>query len=276
MKSSPHLMTRLKLTSAVLLLGALPIAAHACNSEPYIGTVCTFAFDWCPAGYLPADGRLLTITSNQALFALIGFRYGGDNVSNFNLPDLRGRATIGKGLGQGLTQNIAIGQKVGQEAVLLSPAQTPLPAHTHTAVFTPTSANVPVTIPGSTGNLSVTAVLPVVPAAGNITGTSVTLGTGQTGYLAGMNGSTAADPVTFSGPYTTASPPANAGKLQAQVQVTGNASTAPATVQVQTVNGGSVAIAQTAAAPTLPVSTQMPSMGMSTCIAATGLYPNRP
>lgn len=51
--------------------------AQACNTEPYIGSVCVFAFDWCPCGYVPADGRSLSIRENTALFGLIGFSYGG-------------------------------------------------------------------------------------------------------------------------------------------------------------------------------------------------------
>jgi microcystin-dependent protein len=72
-------MTRLKTTGAAVLLSALPFAAQACNAEPYIGTVCTFTFDWCPSGYLPADGRALNIREYTALFGLIGFSYGGDS-----------------------------------------------------------------------------------------------------------------------------------------------------------------------------------------------------
>ncbi|WP_146208131.1 phage tail protein, partial [Azospirillum sp. TSH64] len=66
--------------------------AAACNDESYIGTICTFAFDWCPRNYIPADGRTLAIREYQALFALVGFRYGGDNANTFGIPDLRGRA----------------------------------------------------------------------------------------------------------------------------------------------------------------------------------------
>jgi hypothetical protein len=43
----------------------------------------TFAYD------TPADGRLLSIGQNQALFALIGTMYGGDGQTTFALPDLR-------------------------------------------------------------------------------------------------------------------------------------------------------------------------------------------
>jgi microcystin-dependent protein len=45
-----------------------------------------------PGNYLPADGRLLPINQDTALFSLIGINYGGDGVSNFALPDLRSAA----------------------------------------------------------------------------------------------------------------------------------------------------------------------------------------
>jgi hypothetical protein len=44
---------------------------------------------------LPADGRLIPIGQNTALFALIGTIYGGNGTTNFALPDLRGVAPNG-------------------------------------------------------------------------------------------------------------------------------------------------------------------------------------
>ena len=41
---------------------------------------------------LPADGRLLAISGNTALYSLLGARYGGDGVTTFALPDLRSAA----------------------------------------------------------------------------------------------------------------------------------------------------------------------------------------
>jgi hypothetical protein len=40
----------------------------------------------------PANGQLLPINQNQALFALLGTTYGGNGVTTFALPDLRGLA----------------------------------------------------------------------------------------------------------------------------------------------------------------------------------------
>jgi microcystin-dependent protein len=44
---------------------------------------------------LPADGRLLQISSNTALFSLIGTTYGGDGRTTYALPDLRAAAPNG-------------------------------------------------------------------------------------------------------------------------------------------------------------------------------------
>ena len=40
-------------------------------------------------GALPADGRLLSINQNVALFSILGTRFGGDGISTFGLPDMR-------------------------------------------------------------------------------------------------------------------------------------------------------------------------------------------
>jgi microcystin-dependent protein len=45
-----------------------------------------------PPNYLPADGRLLPINQNQAVFSVIGTNYGGDGQTDFALPDLRAAA----------------------------------------------------------------------------------------------------------------------------------------------------------------------------------------
>ncbi len=44
---------------------------------------------------VPANGQILAISSNTALFSLLGTRFGGDGVSTFALPDLRDAAPNG-------------------------------------------------------------------------------------------------------------------------------------------------------------------------------------
>lgn len=43
------------------------------------------------AGYygIPADGRILSIQNNTALYSLLGSMFGGDGVTTFAVPDLR-------------------------------------------------------------------------------------------------------------------------------------------------------------------------------------------
>jgi len=96
-------------------------------SLPMIGMIRSFAGDFVPAGWLPADGRLMNKAENDALFQVIGTLYGGDGQTTFALPDLRGRVAVGYGPGAGL--NLALGQSTGAPDISLTTAQ--LPVHSH-------------------------------------------------------------------------------------------------------------------------------------------------
>jgi microcystin-dependent protein len=137
--------TRLVLASAIIVL-LFNQKASACDGDPFIGSVCIMASNFCPKGFANADGQILSIAQNNALFALLGTQYGGDGVSTFALPDLRGRQAIGVGTGAGFS-TITNGQQGGNETVTLTEAQ--LPAHTHTAQINATSANGDVDNPAS-------------------------------------------------------------------------------------------------------------------------------
>lgn len=60
-----------------------------------LAEVVQFTGNFIPAGYAACAGQLLPIAQNQALFALLGTTYGGNGVTTFALPDLRGRAPVG-------------------------------------------------------------------------------------------------------------------------------------------------------------------------------------
>lgn len=62
---------------------------------PFLGELRAFATPDLPSGWLPCDGRRVRISENQLLYNLLGTTYGGDGLSTFGLPDLRGRATAG-------------------------------------------------------------------------------------------------------------------------------------------------------------------------------------
>ncbi|MCA9695523.1 MAG: tail fiber protein, partial [Myxococcales bacterium] len=50
-----------------------------------------FAGNFAPRQWAFCDGQLLPISSNSALFSILGTTYGGDGRTTFALPDLRGR-----------------------------------------------------------------------------------------------------------------------------------------------------------------------------------------
>lgn len=64
-------------------------AAAATGSPCTLGQVLLTASTLKTAGGVPANGQLLPIAQNTALFALLGTTYGGDGKSTFALPDLR-------------------------------------------------------------------------------------------------------------------------------------------------------------------------------------------
>lgn len=97
-------------------------------SEPFVGEIRMFAGNFAPLGWAFCDGQLLATAQNDALFSLLGTKYGGDGLTTFRLPDLRGRAPIASGTGPGLSPR-AEGQNGGWENVSLNGSN--LPAHTH-------------------------------------------------------------------------------------------------------------------------------------------------
>jgi len=96
--------------------------------EPYIGQVCLFGFNYAPRGWAFCNGQLLSIGQNSALFSLLGTTFGGDGISTFALPDLRGRVAINQGDQPGLSK-YAMGQTGGSETVTLNVTQ--MPQHVH-------------------------------------------------------------------------------------------------------------------------------------------------
>jgi len=91
--------------------------------DPFTGEIRMFAFSWAPVKWSTCDGQEITISSNGALYALIGSQFGGNDSSFFNLPDFRGRTPVGTG------GSYSQGEKFGVESVVLD--QSTMAAHTH-------------------------------------------------------------------------------------------------------------------------------------------------
>lgn len=96
--------------------------------EAYIGTIVLFAGNFAPRGWAFCNGQVMSIAQNSAVYSLLGVTYGGDGITNFALPDLRGRVPAHVGQGTGL-QLINLGDRIGSNTNTLTVGQMPM--HTH-------------------------------------------------------------------------------------------------------------------------------------------------
>ena len=97
-------------------------------SQPFLGEIRLFPYNFAPRGWAFCSGQILPIAQNTALFALLGTTYGGNGQTTFALPDLRGRKAISSGQGPGLS-NYDLGQVSGAENATLTINQ--MPGHSH-------------------------------------------------------------------------------------------------------------------------------------------------
>ena len=83
----------------------------------YLGQIHALGFPFAPRNFALAAGQILSIAQNQALFSLLGTTYGGNGVTTFALPDLRGRTPIGGGFSSPGLSMTQLGQVGGNETV---------------------------------------------------------------------------------------------------------------------------------------------------------------
>ncbi|MCG7545051.1 tail fiber protein [Pseudoalteromonas sp. MM17-2] len=102
--------------------------------EAFLGQIQPFGFNFAPRGWALCAGQLLAISSNTALFSLLGTNYGGDGRTTYGLPDLRGRTAVGEGNHPGSQFNWRMGETHGAERHTLN--VTELPQHSFTAALT--------------------------------------------------------------------------------------------------------------------------------------------
>lgn len=113
-----------------------PGAARA-QSDPFVGQLQQFATVWCPSDWARADGSLISISENAALYSLIGTQFGGDGVTTLALPDLRDRSPVG------MSVAAPLGTVAGQASTTLTNAQLPIHVHGFNADPTPPVSNSP-------------------------------------------------------------------------------------------------------------------------------------
>jgi len=193
-------------TTGYVLTATSPIEAsfqpHPVSVSTPPGVMLDYAGATAPSGYLLCDGSNYSTTTYAALFAAIGYAWGGSGTS-FNVPDMRGRVSIGAGSGTGLT-NRTLATKSGEEYHTLVTAETPLATHTHTF-----------TVPSSTGTTN----------TGTSSSVSLNTSGGSTGTGA-TGGGTTGTGTTGTGNTGTTTTSAGTGSISSGVTGTGNAAIA--------------------------------------------------
>lgn len=113
-----------------LSVSGLPVGVPV----PFAGTV-------IPPKTLLCDGKVYLIDDYPALFNVIGAQYGGNGLTTFAVPDMRGRGVIGMdnmapaGSSQGAANRVTnaaadiVGGSMGAETHTLSESE--MPAHSH-------------------------------------------------------------------------------------------------------------------------------------------------
>ena len=106
-------------------------------SDQILGEIRNFAGNFAPVGWEFCDGQVVDIADFPDLYTQIGTTYGGDGITTFALPDLRGRAPIHEGNG------FIRGEVGGVESVTLTAQQIPGHTHPYTAALNPASISSP-------------------------------------------------------------------------------------------------------------------------------------
>jgi len=127
-------------------------------SDPFIGEIRMFSFDFAPRYWASCDGQSIPITQNQQLYALINTIYGGSTIS-FNLPDYRGRTPMHFG------NTSYMGDHGGSETVPLSAGYAA--AHSHDVRVTQDTATE--TAPSTTATMGNTETIALYGDEANLT-----------------------------------------------------------------------------------------------------------
>lgn len=62
--------------------------------DELLGAIKLFPYNFAPLDWLACEGQVLPIMQYQALYSLIGAKFGGNGSTTFALPNLRGAEPI--------------------------------------------------------------------------------------------------------------------------------------------------------------------------------------
>lgn len=96
-------------------------------ADPFVGEIRMCGFNFAPRNWAMCDGATLPVSQNQMLFSLLFTQFGGDGITNFSLPDMRGRTPVHPGNSH--DSMVRQGDRYGFEEIPLHMQN--MPTHTH-------------------------------------------------------------------------------------------------------------------------------------------------
>lgn len=88
-----HLVALLSLGS----VGVTLVQPASAQVEPFLGQAMIFSGNFCPQGWAPAAGQLLSISQHSALYSILGTTFGGNGQTTFALPNAEPVKTLKPG-----------------------------------------------------------------------------------------------------------------------------------------------------------------------------------
>lgn len=102
--------------------------------EEYLGIIKIWSGPFIPRGYEACMGQEVQINQYQALYSLIGTKYGGDGTNTFRLPDLKDR--VPAGIGANTFLGVKGGNNRKQVVTQCVLTEDNVPPHNHPATAT--------------------------------------------------------------------------------------------------------------------------------------------
>lgn len=62
--------------------------------ESFVGQIALFPYSFTPRRWVRCEGQQLLISQYPLLFAVLGTQFGGDGITTFALPDMRGKEPV--------------------------------------------------------------------------------------------------------------------------------------------------------------------------------------
>ncbi len=120
-------------------VGTVPPRGEGSELDVLLGSLILVPYDYEPEGFLFCQGQLLSVSAYPSLFMLLNTTYGGNGVTTFALPDLRGRTPVSAGRNPSLSRAYELGEMAGYETVTLTAEQ--MPGHSHAVRGSASPAN---------------------------------------------------------------------------------------------------------------------------------------